>query len=110
MMTPEKLAEAASILIASRAEGVKIDSLPEQCRPASAADSYAIQKEVLAQNRAAQIGWKVAATNAATQAAYGISEPFAGRLPAASPRLLGRSLAAGRPLPHAGSGTAAVCE
>jgi 2-keto-4-pentenoate hydratase len=81
MMMPEMAAEAAGILIASRAAAVKINVLPETCRPTSAADGYAIQKQVLAQSRVSQIGWKVAATNAATQAAFGISEPFAGRLP-----------------------------
>jgi 2-keto-4-pentenoate hydratase len=81
MMTPERVAEAAGILMASRANAVKINALPESCRPSSAADGYAVQKQVLVQSRVSQIGWKVAATNAVTQAAFGISEPFAGRLP-----------------------------
>ena len=84
MMTPEALAEAADILIACRAKAEKIDSLPERCRPATAEDGYAIQREVLARSRMAQIGWKVAATNPATQAAFGITEPFAGRMPSAA--------------------------
>jgi 2-keto-4-pentenoate hydratase len=80
-MTPEMLAEAAGVLISSRTNAVKVNALPENCRPSSAGDGYAIQKQVLVQNRVSQIGWKVAATNAVTQAAFGISEPFAGRLP-----------------------------
>ncbi len=80
-MTPDRIAAAADILIESKAGGTKISSLPESCRPATAADGYAIQKAVLARARAAQIGWKVAATNRATQEAFGITEPFAGRLP-----------------------------
>ena len=84
MMTPDALAAAADILIACRAKAEKIDSLPESCRPATAEDGYAIQKEVMARSRMAQIGWKVAATNPATQAAFGITDPFAGRMPSAT--------------------------
>lgn len=80
-MTPDQIAAAADILIGCRINAEKIGSLPESCRPQTPADGYAVQKAVLERSHAAQIGWKVAATNEATQAAFGITEPFAGRLP-----------------------------
>jgi len=57
-MTPQQIDEAAGALTAARA-GTPIAALPENLRPQSEADSYAIQKAVLRRLGATVGGWKV---------------------------------------------------
>ena len=80
-MTPEAAEQAAAIFLQCRDQGSKIDTLPEACRPATIGEGYEIQEAVLRLDGAFAMGWKVAATNHATQTMLGITQPFAGRLP-----------------------------
>ncbi|NKB20782.1 MAG: hydratase [Alphaproteobacteria bacterium] len=80
-MTPEAAEQAAEIFLHCREQGSKIDTLPEACRPATIGEGYEIQDAVLRLDGAFAMGWKVAATNHATQSMLGINQPFAGRMP-----------------------------
>ena len=80
-MTPEAAEKAAEIFLQCRDQGSKIDQLPEKCRPVTIDEGYEIQEAVLRVDGAFAMGWKVAATNHATQTMLGITQPFAGRLP-----------------------------
>lgn len=56
-MTPEQIRMAAALLIAARRRHRQLDSLPDSCRPASAADAYAIQDAVVSE-LGPVAGWK----------------------------------------------------
>ena len=60
--------------------GEVIDKLPEDLRPKTRGDGYAIQKELAALSRKPIFGWKIAATSSAGQQHIGVSGPIAGRL------------------------------
>ncbi len=57
-----------------------MDNLPEQCRPMTRAEGYAVQSLVEARSSRALYGWKIAATSAAGQRHIGVAGPMAGRL------------------------------
>jgi 2-keto-4-pentenoate hydratase len=71
---------AAALLWRHWQAGSRIDALPEDCRPRSRADGYAVQREVLGCAGETLFGWKVAATSQAGQAHIGVDGPLAGRL------------------------------
>jgi len=73
-------AKAAKLLIEARRDGSKIDALPGDAEPATLADAYAIQDEIIAQFGLPLAGWKVALTNDAAMQRAGASEPAAGPL------------------------------
>jgi len=80
-MTPEALTRAAAILIASRDAGGKFDRLPEDVRPMTAEDGYAIQDEVIRQRIAsgqAHAGWKIGCTVKVMQEMLGLDGPSSG--------------------------------
>ena len=60
--------------------GEVIDKLPEDLRPKTRGDGYAIQTELAALSRKPIFGWKIAATSSAGQQHIGVSGPIAGRL------------------------------
>jgi 2-keto-4-pentenoate hydratase len=71
---------AAALLWHHWEAGSRIDALPEDCRPRSRTEGYAVQREVLGCAGEALFGWKVAATSRAGQAHIGVDGPLAGRL------------------------------
>ena len=54
--------------------------MPDDCRPQSLEEGYAIQEALAAQHGGELIGWKIAATSANGQRHIGVSEPLGGRL------------------------------
>jgi 2-keto-4-pentenoate hydratase len=79
-MTPERIREAAELLMAARREGRTIDGLPEACRPATVDEGYAIQDALVALSGAQVVGWKLGATTPYWQKRGQLAEPIAGRL------------------------------
>jgi 2-keto-4-pentenoate hydratase len=73
-------AKAAKLLIEARRDGRKMDALPADAEPATLADAYAIQDEIIAQFGLPPAGWKVALTNDTAMQRAGASEPAAGPL------------------------------
>jgi 2-keto-4-pentenoate hydratase len=71
---------AAEILWRCRIEGRRIAALPEDCRPRSLAEGYAVQDAMAELTGLAAMGWKIAATSAAGQRHIGVGEPLGGRL------------------------------
>lgn len=78
MPHPESLGAAAVLLSRSWREGVHIDDLPAECRPATRADGYVVQALWQANQDAPVAGWKIAATSLAGQQHIGVSGPLAG--------------------------------
>lgn len=79
-MTPEAAREAAQILWTHWQTGRCLSALPTSCRPATRAEGYSVQEQVLAVSGRALFGWKIAATSPAGQAHIGVDGPLAGRL------------------------------
>jgi 2-keto-4-pentenoate hydratase len=73
------VATLAEALWAARIEGHVIAVAPAQ-QPASAAAGYQVQAVMVAHAGLTQVGWKIGATTAATQALLGVDEPFVGPL------------------------------
>lgn len=71
---------ASDILWAAWQAGAVLDALPDDCRPATADQAFAVQ--ALAESRSSQplFGWKIAATSIGGQQHIGVSGPLAGRL------------------------------
>ena len=71
---------AAAILWQHWRQRTCIDALPENVRPHTRAEGYAVQREVQACAGQPLLGWKIAATSSAGQAHIGVDGPLAGRL------------------------------
>jgi 2-keto-4-pentenoate hydratase len=70
---------AARLLHAARTDSTTIAALPEEARPISVAEGYAIQDRLAALCGEATLGWKVGAWGSEIQARLGVDEPFSGR-------------------------------
>jgi 2-keto-4-pentenoate hydratase len=80
-LTTEGAAAAASALLwECWHEGRRLSGLPEDIRPRTRAEGYAIQAQLEARSAAPLFGWKIAATSAAGQAHINVDGPLAGRL------------------------------
>lgn len=77
-MTPDII--ASRLLTGYWAKGLRLDQLPEEVRPTSRAEGYAIQARLEEISAEPLFGWKIAATSAAGQAHIGVDGPLAGRL------------------------------
>ncbi|MBT7615384.1 MAG: hypothetical protein HN577_19505 [Rhodospirillaceae bacterium] len=80
-MTPDALSKAAAIMIAARDAGGEFGRLPEDVRPITAEDGYAIQDEVIRQRAAsgqALAGWKIGCTVKVMQEMLGLDGPSSG--------------------------------
>lgn len=74
-------ARAAAALLARHWEaGTRLDALPEDMRPRTRAEGYAIQSHLMDHTRAPLFGWKIAATSLAGQRHVKVDGPLAGRL------------------------------
>jgi 2-keto-4-pentenoate hydratase len=98
-MDLEAAAGAAEALMDVRRSGVQIEALPEDCRPQTLADAYAIQRAYVPLverfTNGRPVGYKAGATALATQQLLGLEEPFRGVLLSSSVHQSGASIAAG---------------
>ncbi|MFO1149965.1 MAG: hydratase [Alsobacter sp.] len=77
----ETRARAASDLLVGHWDaGTRIDALPEQLRPSTRAEGYAIQAQVERRSASSLFGWKIAATSQAGQRHINVDGPLAGRI------------------------------
>lgn len=72
--------KAAGILLDNWSANTRIDFLPEDCRPASRADGYAVARAVGEAGGHDIAGWKIAATSAAGQRHINVDGPLIGRI------------------------------
>lgn len=72
--------KAAEILLDNWSATTRIDALPEDCRPTSRADGYAIAEAVGEASGHVVAGWKIAATSAAGQRHINVEGPLIGRI------------------------------
>jgi 2-keto-4-pentenoate hydratase len=81
-MTMSKAAidKAVKILWQARLHCQRLQNLPDDCRPATLDEGYAIQDAMAASCGQKVAGWKIAATSTAGQRHIGVSEPIGGRL------------------------------
>ena len=79
-MTDSKNRNAAALIWNCWQNGTVMDNLPENLRPATRAEGYAIQAQITTLSDASIFGWKIAATSTAGQEHIGVSGPLAGRL------------------------------
>jgi 2-keto-4-pentenoate hydratase len=79
-LSREKARAAAETLWSRWQASAQIDALPEDCRPKSRADGYAVQRAVAERAAEGTVGWKIAATSEAGQRHIAVSGPLAGRL------------------------------
>jgi 2-keto-4-pentenoate hydratase len=79
-MQPQRVRQAADILWSAWQEKRLLEALPDDRRPQSLEEGYAIQEALAAQHGGEVIGWKIAATSANGQRHIGVSEPLGGRL------------------------------
>jgi 2-keto-4-pentenoate hydratase len=86
--------QAADLLWSAWRQGRRLAALPENCRPRSLEDGYAVQDALAARHGGDRLGWKIAATSADGQRHIGVTEPLGGRLFAVFARGDGACLAA----------------
>jgi 2-keto-4-pentenoate hydratase len=79
-MQSQRTGQAADILWSAWQEKRLLEALPEDCRPNSLEEGYAIQDAIGARHGGEAIGWKIAATSSAGQRHIGVTEPLGGRL------------------------------
>lgn len=72
--------DGAHILWNAWQAGAVIDGLPEDSKPVSRANAYAMQALLAARSSRPPVGWKIAATSVAGQKHINVSGPMAGRL------------------------------
>ena len=80
MLEPSQARDAAALLFQHWEMGRRLDALPEQLRPRTRAEGYAIQSYLMEHTRAPLFGWKIAATSLAGQRHVKVDGPLAGRL------------------------------
>ena len=86
-MTPDAVSKAAAIMIRARDVGGPFGRLPEDIRPATLEEGYAVQDEVIRQRAAGgleQAGWKIGCTSRVMQEMLGLDEPGGGAVLAAN--------------------------
>jgi 2-keto-4-pentenoate hydratase len=79
-LPPDRIERAAALLFDCWQKSERIAALPNDLRPATRAEGYAIQAHLDARSAAPLYGWKIAATSAAGQAHIAVDGPLAGRL------------------------------
>jgi 2-keto-4-pentenoate hydratase len=79
-MNKQDMQAACDLLYGHWREGTRLETLPEDLRPASRAEAYDVQGCIEAYTDAPLYGWKIAATSIAGQKHIGVAGPLAGRL------------------------------
>ena len=72
--------EAADLLWDCWENGRRLESIPEDIRPRTREEGYAVQALLEEHSAAPLFGWKIAATSKAGQAHINVTGPLAGRL------------------------------
>ncbi|RWC32614.1 fumarylacetoacetate hydrolase family protein [Mesorhizobium sp.] len=80
MLDPEKARAASQLLVGHWDKGTRLEAIPEELRPQTRAEGYAIQSHVMDRSVALLFGWKIAATSLAGQRHINVDGPMAGRL------------------------------
>lgn len=80
MLSQSAAAAAARLLNDKWASGGLIDHLPEDMRPVTRAEGYAIQARLEDHFAGPVVGWKIAATSVAGQRHINVDGPLAGRI------------------------------
>ncbi|TPL92898.1 fumarylacetoacetate hydrolase family protein [Mesorhizobium sp. B2-3-10] len=80
MLDPEKARAASRLLVGHWDNGTHLDAIPEELRPKTRTEGYAIQSHVMERSAAPLFGWKIAATSLAGQRHINVDGPMAGRL------------------------------
>ena len=97
-LTAAHIDEASELLMQCWIHGRKIPALPENLRPTTRAEGYAIAAGIEKHTAHPLYGWKIAATSEAGQRHIGVDGPLAGRLvaerviPCGQPIALGANL------------------
>ena len=79
-MDQAQIHEAAQLLWNAWQDGRKLERLPDECRPQTVEDGYAVQARLASCSGQSVSGWKIAATSQAGQAHIGVDGPLAGKL------------------------------
>src|SRR5436190_4383926 len=79
-MTDEQFQAASDALWNAWGRGERLAALPEEVRPRTREDGYAIQARLERRSAHPVFGWKIAATSKAGQAHINVDGPLAGRL------------------------------
>ena len=79
-MDQQAATHAGALLWEAWRERTQIAALPDDCRPQTMADAYAVQDGLVASAGLKVAGYKIGATNAQVQARFGVDAPFSGRL------------------------------
>jgi 2-keto-4-pentenoate hydratase len=79
-METAAIEKAAQTLWSTWQTAGRIDALPDDCRPTTRLDGYAIQAQIARGSSQNVFGWKIAATSKAGQRHIGVEGPLAGRL------------------------------
>ncbi len=95
MLSEDCRRAASTLLWDAWRDGCRIDALPEELRPASRADGYAVQALLEERSREPLFGWKIAATSEAGQRHINVDGPLAGRLLAENVRETGAEIPLG---------------
>lgn len=80
MIRPDQATAAARLLVQHWDAGTRLDQLPEEMRPGTRAEGYAVQAQWMHRSAAPLFGWKIAATSEAGQRHINVDGPLAGRL------------------------------
>jgi 2-keto-4-pentenoate hydratase len=80
MWNNEHAQSASDMLWSCWQDGRHIAALPEDLRPGTRAQGYAVQSLLERRSKSALFGWKIAATSRAGQEHIGVDGPIAGRL------------------------------
>ncbi|MBZ9772126.1 2-keto-4-pentenoate hydratase [Mesorhizobium sp. CO1-1-8] len=80
MLDAEKTRAASRLLVSHWDKGTRLDAIPEELRPQTRLEGYAIQSHVMDRSAAPLFGWKIAATSLAGQRHINVDGPMAGRL------------------------------
>jgi 2-keto-4-pentenoate hydratase len=80
MSTAEKIDQAANALLTMWQQRTRCDGLPQNYRPSSRAEGYAVQHSIGEKQQHALFGWKIAATSVEGQRHIAVNGPLAGRL------------------------------
>lgn len=79
-MTPQTIDRAAEVLWNAWQDGTRLDALPEELRPSSREEGFAIQLAISRRAGDTRFGWKIAATSTAGQSHIGVDGPLPGTL------------------------------
>src|SRR3546814_6886424 len=80
MLESRRAAEAADLIWRHWQAGTVMAALPDELRPESRAEGYAVQAGLERFSDKPLFGWKIAATSVAGQRHIGVDGPLAGRI------------------------------